>query len=101
MKEAPGRPEVVLGSDFLAPEGCGEIIGGSEREENIDSIIARLKAQGEDPKNYGFYLDTRKYGSVPHSGFGIGVERTVGWICGVHHIRETIPFPRTINNLRP
>ncbi len=101
MKEAPGRPEVVLGSDFLAPEGCGEIIGGSEREENIDSIIARLKAQGEDPKNYGFYLDTRKYGSVPHAGFGMGLERVVKWVTGIDTIKDAIAFPRTPNRFYP
>jgi asparaginyl-tRNA synthetase len=101
MKEAPGRPEVVLGSDFLAPEGCGEIIGGSEREEKIESIIARLEAQGEDPKNYGFYLDTRKYGSVPHAGFGLGLERVVRWICGLETIKDAIAFPRTPNRTYP
>jgi asparaginyl-tRNA synthetase len=101
MKESPDNPDVVLGSDFLAPEGCGEIIGGSEREEKIESIIARLEAQGEDPKNYGFYLDTRKYGSVPHSGFGLGLERIVRWICGLETIKDAIAFPRTPNRRYP
>jgi asparaginyl-tRNA synthetase len=95
MKEDDSNPEVVLGSDFLAPEGIGEIIGGSERESNIDSIKKRLREMGEDPKNYGFYLDTRKYGSVPHSGFGMGLERVVRWICGLENIKDAIAFPRT------
>ncbi len=95
MKEDPKNPNVVLGADFLAPEGCGEIIGGSEREENINSIIKRLEEQGEDPKNYEFYLDTRKYGSVPHAGFGMGLERVIRWIAGIDTIKDAIAFPRT------
>lgn len=101
MKEDLKNPEVVLGADFLAPEGCGEIIGGSEREENLDSIKKRLKAQGEDPKNYGFYLDTRKYGSVPHAGFGLGLERVVKWIGGLETVKDAIAFPRTPNRFYP
>lgn len=101
MKEAPENPDVVLGADFLAPEGCGEIIGGSEREEKIESIIARLKKQGENPKNYEFYLDTRRFGSVPHSGFGLGLERVIRWVCGFETIKDAIAFPRTPNRIHP
>jgi len=101
MKEDDKNKDVVLGSDFLAPEGIGEIVGGSERESNIDSIKKRLREMGEDPKNYGFYLDTRKYGSVPHSGFGMGLERVVRWICGLENIKDAIAFPRTPNRFYP
>ena len=101
MKEDNKNKDVVLGSDFLAPEGIGEIVGGSERESNIDSIKKRLREMGEDPKNYGFYLDTRKYGSVPHSGFGMGLERVVRWICGLENIKDAIAFPRTPNRFYP
>jgi len=101
MKEDPENTDVVLGSDFLAPEGIGEIIGGSEREANIESIIARLKEIKEDPKDYAFYLDTRKYGSVPHAGFGMGLERVIRWICGLDNIKDAIAFPRTPNRFYP
>lgn len=101
MMEAPENPEVVLGCDFLAPEGCGEIIGGSQREHNIDEIKKRLIEQGEKPENYEFYLDTRRYGSVPHGGFGLGVDRVVRWICGLETIKDAIPFPRTMERYKP
>ena len=101
MKEAPGRPEVVLGFDLLAPEGYGEIIGGSEREENIDRLLERIKEEGYDPANYEWYLDLRRYGSVPHSGFGLGLERVVMWVTGIDHIRDTIPFPRFRGRIYP
>ena len=101
MKETPGKPLCVQGCDFLAPEGYGEIIGGSQREEDIDKIIKRLKEQKEDPKDYKFYLDTRRYGSVPHGGFGLGVERIITWICGLEHIKDSIPFPRTMLRYKP
>jgi len=91
----------VLGSDMIAPEGFGEIIGGSQREDDYQILLKRLKEHKLPLKDFQWYLDLRKYGSVPHSGFGIGLERLVGWISGVHHIRETIPFPRMINRLRP
>ena len=94
-------PNYARGCDLLAPEGFGEIVGGGQREENYDKLVEDINKHGLNMADYQWYLDLRKYGSVPHSGFGIGVERTVGWICGVHHIREAIPFPRTINNLRP
>ncbi|MFP4458381.1 MAG: asparagine--tRNA ligase [Candidatus Zixiibacteriota bacterium] len=101
MKEHPERDDLVLCSDLLAPEGYGEIIGGSQREEDPDKLIRRIKKEGLDPKAYGWYLDLRKYGSVPHSGFGLGIERTVAWITGRPHVREMIPFPRMIHHIYP
>jgi asparaginyl-tRNA synthetase len=101
MKENPADPRTVLNNDCLAPEGYGEIIGGSEREDDHDRLLARIQAQGLDPAAYRWYLDLRKYGTFVHSGFGLGVERTVAWICGIPHIRETIAFPRQIHRLYP
>ena len=101
MKEDPKDEKVVLGFDCIGPEGYGEIIGASEREADIDKIIQRLKEQGEDPKNYEFYLDTRRYGSVPHSGFGMGVERLISYITGLNSIKDAIPFPRTMVRYKP
>jgi asparaginyl-tRNA synthetase len=101
MKENPEDPRTVLNNDCLAPEGYGEIIGGSQREDDHDRLLARIQAQGLDPAAYGWYLDLRKYGTFVHSGFGLGVERTVAWIAGVPHIRETIAFPRQIHRLYP
>ncbi len=101
MMEDKDKPEVVLGFDFIAPEGYGEIIGGSQREHDIEKIKQRLKDEGEDPAEYEFYLDTRKYGSVPHGGFGLGVERVVAWICGFDSIKDAIPFPRTMLRWKP
>lgn len=101
MKENPDDSRTVLNNDCLAPEGYGEIIGGSQREDDHDRLLARILAQGLDPKTYGWYLDLRKYGTFVHSGFGLGVERTVAWICGIPHIREAIAFPRQIHRLYP
>jgi asparaginyl-tRNA synthetase len=101
MKENPDDPRTVLNNDCLAPEGYGEIIGGSQREDDHDRLLARLLEQGLDPKAYGWYLDLRRYGTFVHSGFGLGVERTVAWICGIPHIREAIAFPRQIHRLYP
>jgi len=101
MMEDPTNPEVVQGCDFLAPEGHGEIIGGSQREHSLEEIKSRLRAQGEDPSLYEFYLDTRRYGSVPHGGFGMGVERIIKWICGLDNIKDAIPFPRTMERYKP
>ena len=101
MKENPENPKVVFGCDFIAPEGYGEIIGGSEREADPEKIKKNLKAIGEDPAKYDFYLDTRKYGSVPHGGFGMGVERIISWICGLETIKDAIPFPRTMTRVNP
>ena len=96
MREDPKDTKVVLGCDFIAPEGYGEIIGGSERESDLNKIIKRLKEIGEDPSKYEFYLDTRRYGSVPHAGYGCGVERVISWICGLDNIKDAIAFPRTM-----
>lgn len=101
MKENPDDPRTVLNNDCLAPEGYGEIIGGSEREGDYDKLLQRIKDQGLDPASYGWYLDLRKYGGFVHSGFGLGLERTVAWICGIPHIREAIAFPRQIHRLYP
>jgi asparaginyl-tRNA synthetase len=101
MKENPADPRTVLNNDCLAPEGYGEIIGGSQREDDHDRLLARIVAQGLDPAGYQWYLDLRKYGTFVHSGFGLGVERTVAWIAGIPHIREAIAFPRQIHRLYP
>ena len=101
MKENPDDSRTVLNNDCLAPEGYGEIIGGSQREDDHDRLLERIKAQGLDPAAYGWYLDLRKYGTFVHSGFGLGLERTVAWICGIPHIREAIAFPRQIHRLFP
>ncbi|MFL2019294.1 asparagine--tRNA ligase [Weissella hellenica] len=101
MKRHPDRDDVVISADLLAPEGYGEIIGGSERDTDYDYLEKRIKEQGLDLNEYSWYLDLRKYGSVPHSGFGLGLERAVTWITGEEHIREAIPFPRTMNRLWP
>ncbi|HEY4101865.1 MAG TPA: asparagine--tRNA ligase [Gemmatimonadales bacterium] len=101
MKENPDDPRTVLNNDCLAPEGYGEIIGGSQREDDYDRLLARIGEQGLDPKTYEWYLDLRKYGGFMHSGFGLGLERTVAWICGIPHIREAIAFPRQIHRLYP
>ncbi|HEX5632417.1 MAG TPA: asparagine--tRNA ligase, partial [Gemmatimonadales bacterium] len=101
MKENPDDPRTVLNNDCLAPEGYGEIIGGSQREDDYDRLLARLHQQQLDPEAYRWYLDLRKYGTFVHSGFGLGVERTVAWICGIPHIREAIAFPRQLHRLYP
>jgi asparaginyl-tRNA synthetase len=101
MKENPADPRTVLNNDCLAPEGYGEIIGGSQREDDYDKLLSRIKQQGLDPAAYRWYLDLRKYGTFVHSGFGLGIERTVAWICGIPHIREAIAFPRQIHRLYP
>lgn len=101
MQPDPQRPEVVLGADLLAPEGYGEIIGGGQRIDDLDLLRQRLAEHRLPEDVYRWYLDLRRYGSVPHSGFGVGIERTVAWICGIDHVRETIPFPRLLNRLYP
>ena len=101
MRPDPARPEVVLGADLLASEGYGEIIGGGERIYDPGLLEQRLREANLPRAEYEWYLDLRRYGSVPHSGFGIGIERTVAWICGLEHVRETIPYPRLINRLYP
>lgn len=101
MKPDPARPEVVLGADLLAPEGYGEIIGGGQRIDDLNLLIQRINEHKLPMSAFTWYLDLRRYGSVPHSGFGIGIERTVAWICGLEHVRETIPFPRLLNRIYP
>ena len=101
MKENPADPRTVLCDDCLAPEGYGEIIGGSQREDDYDKLLARIHEEKLPVEAYGWYLDLRKYGTFVHSGFGLGLERTVAWICGLPHVREAIGFPRMMNRLRP
>tara|TARA_B100000929_G_scaffold221301_1_gene177729 strand:+ start:453 stop:1748 length:1296 start_codon:yes stop_codon:yes gene_type:complete len=101
MKRDEHKDELALGVDMIAPEGYGEIIGGGQREDDLDVLTNRIRHHDLPLEPFKWYLDLRKYGSVPHSGFGLGVERTVAWICGTKHIRETIPFPRTMSRLEP
>jgi asparaginyl-tRNA synthetase len=101
MKENPADLRTVLNNDCLAPEGYGEIIGGSQREDDYDKLLSRIREQHLDPKAYRWFLDLRRYGTFVHSGFGLGLERTVAWICGLAHIREAIAFPRQIHRLYP
>tara|TARA_B100000029_G_scaffold131450_2_gene125157 strand:+ start:4906 stop:6213 length:1308 start_codon:yes stop_codon:yes gene_type:complete len=101
MKENPDDSNTVLCNDLLAPEGYGEIIGGSQREDDLNRLMARIREEDLPEQAYAWYLDLRRYGSFPHSGFGLGLERTVAWITGRHHIREMIPFPRLMNRLYP
>ena len=101
MKRDEENPDLALGIDMLAPEGYGEIIGGGQREDDHDILASKIKEHGLPMDVFGWYLDLRKYGSVPHAGFGLGIERTVAWICGIRHIRQTIPFPRTLSRLEP
>jgi asparaginyl-tRNA synthetase len=101
FKKDPKDPNVALGVDVLAPEGYGEIIGGGQREDDYATLKAGIEKHNLPMEAFGWYLDLRKYGSVPHAGFGLGVERTVSWICGLHHVRETIPFPRMMERLTP
>ena len=101
MKRDPEDDKVVLGMDILAPEGYGEIVGGSERETAIDLLVERIEEEDLNQADYEWFLDLRRYGSVPHSGFGMGIERVVAWICNLPHVRETIPFPRTMGRLNP
>jgi asparaginyl-tRNA synthetase len=101
MKRDPQDQRLVMNMDILAPEGYGEIIGGSEREDDLESLLERIKEQNLSEKDLEWYLDLRRFGTVPHGGFGLGLERTVAWICGLKHVRETIPFPRTLYRLYP
>jgi asparaginyl-tRNA synthetase len=101
MKENPEDPRTVKCNDLLAPEGYGEIIGGSQREDDYDRLLARIRAEGLPEESYDWYLDLRRYGTFPHSGFGLGLERTVAWICGIPHLREAIAFPRMMTRLTP
>jgi len=100
-KPDPKRPEVTLSADLLAPEGYGEITGGGQRIDDLNELLKRIEENNLNVKNYQWYIDLRRYGSVPHSGFGLGVERTVAWICRLSHIRDAIAFPRLINRVYP
>jgi len=101
MKRDPGDDRLSLSCDLLAPEGYGEIVGGGEREDSLDRLVERIHEHKLPLDAFQWYLDLRRYGSVPHSGFGMGIERTLTWLCGIEHLRETIPFPRLLNRLRP
>jgi asparaginyl-tRNA synthetase len=101
MKQNPDDPRTVKCNDLLAPEGYGEIIGGSQREDDLDLLVARIREEGLPEESYEWYLDLRRYGTFVHSGFGLGLERTVSWICGLPHLREAIAFPRTMTRLDP
>jgi asparaginyl-tRNA synthetase len=101
MEPDPQRPEVALCVDVLAPEGYGEIIGGSQRMSSYDLLLKRIHEHELPEEAFKWYLDLRKYGGVPHAGFGMGIERAVAWICGLDHVRETIPFPRMLNKIYP
>ena len=100
-KPDPKNPDVTLSADLLAPEEWGEITGGGQRIEEYDELLARIQEQGLDPKSYSWYMDLRKFGTVPHSGFGLGVERVVAWLCKLDHVRDAIAFPRLINRVYP
>jgi asparaginyl-tRNA synthetase len=101
MKEDPSNPEESLSCDLLATEGYGELIGGGQREDSYEHLLSKIKAHDLNPEDFSWYLDLRKYGTVPHSGFGMGIERCVAWVCGIPHVRETIPFPRLYGRNRP
>jgi asparaginyl-tRNA synthetase len=101
MEPEPGQPDRVLAADLLAPEGYGEIVGGSQRIADAEQLARRMAEAGLDAERYDWYMDLRRYGGVVHSGFGLGIERTIAWIAGLEHIREAIPFPRTYNRLAP
>jgi asparaginyl-tRNA synthetase len=101
MKRSAANPDVVLNLDVLAPEGYGEIVGGSQREDDHEQLLRRIEEEGMETGPYEWYLDLRRYGSVPHGGFGLGVERTLAWMCGLRHVRETIAFPRTMGRMTP
>jgi len=101
MKPDPERADLSLSVDLIAPEGYGEIIGGGQREEELEPLLAKLKEHNLRQEDFDWYLDLRRFGSVPHAGFGLGIERMLSWICGLSHLREAIAFPRMINRLKP
>ena len=101
MKRDPQDDTRVLCADLLAPEGYGEVIGGSQREDDIEILMNKIRVHDLPLEQFQWYLDLRRYGSVPHSGFGYGLERLVTWMCGTKHVREAIPFPRTLTRLEP
>jgi asparaginyl-tRNA synthetase len=101
FKKDPQDSKLAMGVDVLAPEGYGEIVGGGQREDDYETLLRSIDEHKLPREAFSWYLDLRKFGSVPHSGFGLGVERTLAWICGLHHVRETIPFPRMMERLTP
>ncbi len=101
MKKDENDPKIARCMDILAPEGYGEIIGGGQREDNLEFLLKEIERHGLNQADFEWFLDLRRYGSVPHAGFGLGIERTVAWLCGLHHVRETIPFARTLDRLYP
>jgi len=101
FKPHPDRPDVSLSVDILAPEGYGEIVGGGQRSDDLALLEQRIEEHGLPRESFEWYLDLRRYGSVPHGGFGMGVERVVSWLCGLEHLREAIPYPRTLYRLTP
>ena len=101
MKADPENPKLTLNVDMIAPEGYGEMIGGGQREDDLDVLLEKIREHALPEEAFGWYTDLRRYGSFPHAGFGLGIERTVAWICGLHHVRETIPFPRLMDRLSP
>ena len=101
MKRDAQDPSLALAVDMIAPEGYGEIVGGGQREEDVGKLEASLREHGLPKEAFEWYLDVRRYGSFPHAGFGLGLERTVAWVCGVKHVRETIPFPRMLDKIYP
>jgi asparaginyl-tRNA synthetase len=101
MKRDPQDYSLALAFDMIGPEGAGEIVGGSQREDDLKELEKRIAEYKLPRESYEWYLDIRRYGSFPHSGFGLGLERTVSWICGVKHLRETIPFPRMLEKVYP
>ena len=101
MKRDPTDDRLSLSCDLLAPEGYGEIVGGGEREDSLERLVERIREHQLPMDSFEWYLDLRRFGSVPHSGFGMGIERALSWIAGIEHVRETIPFPRMLNRLRP
>jgi asparaginyl-tRNA synthetase len=101
MKPDPQRPDLALCVDVLAPEGYGEVIGGGQRAEDLNYLLSQLHKHGLPEESFDWYLDLRRYGAFPHSGFGMGIERCTGWICGIEHIREAVPFPRMLYRLKP
>src|SRR5207247_8708283 len=101
MTADPADPRCAFCVDVLAPEGYGEVIGGGQREDDAAVLEEKIRSHGLPLDAFGWYLDLRRYGSVPHAGFGMGIERCVAWLCGLHHVRETIPFARMLERLRP